>query len=85
MDPNSNPVSSRPAGEPRRPARSQLFALRLWQAKLGNGQSEWRGQLQHVVGGQIRYFRDWPTLIRQLGELLSETDAMPLNGKDEEP
>ena len=85
MDPDSDLVDSRPAVEPQRHARSQLFALRLWRAQLGDGQWEWRGQLQHVVGGQIRYFRDWPTLILQLGELLSETDGMPLNGQDEEP
>ena len=42
---------------------SHLFMVRLWLEELGNGQREWRGKVQHVTSGEVRYFRDWPTLI----------------------
>ena len=62
--------------ETQRPLHNHLFTLRVWQADSGEGQMEWRGKLQHVVSGQTRYFRDWPTLILHLGEMLSE----PIDG-----
>ena len=46
-----------------RPApSSHVFVLRLWLEDLGNGQTDWRGKVQHVSSGEVRYFRDWPTL-----------------------
>jgi len=48
----------------------------VWQADSGEGQTEWRGKLLQVVSGHTRYFRDWPTLILHLGEMLSE----PIDG-----
>ncbi len=56
--------------EPRQ--RTHLFTLRLWAETLGDGRSEWRGQLRHVVSGEVRYFRDWLTLVSLLGELLPD-------------
>jgi len=50
---------------------SHLFMVRLWQEELGNGQTELRGKVQHVSSGEVRYFRDWPTLIAFLLALLS--------------
>ena len=50
---------------------SHLFTARLWQEELGNGQTELRGKVQHVSSGEVRYFRDWPTLITFLQALLS--------------
>lgn len=50
---------------------SDLFTVRLWQEELGNGQTEVRGKVQHVSSGEVRYFRDWPTLITFLQALLS--------------
>ena len=85
MNPNRKPAGERRAGGPPRPAPSQLFALRLWQAELGQDQTEWRGQLQHVVSGQTRYFRDWPTLTVQLVELLAETASPPADANGAEP
>ena len=41
---------------------TQLFTVRLWQEPLGNGQSEWRGKVQHVASGEVRYFRTWSVL-----------------------
>ena len=45
--------------------------MRLWKEELGNGQTELRGKVQHVSGGEARYFRDWPTLNAFLLALLS--------------
>ena len=56
------------AGQP--PHRSHLFTVRLWLEDLGDGRTEWRGQVQHVLSGEVRYFRDWPTLITLLLEML---------------
>lgn len=50
-------------GDPRiQTAESQLFMVRLWPEDLGQGQTDWRGKIQHVNSGEARYFRDWPTL-----------------------
>jgi hypothetical protein len=49
---------------------SHLFTVRLWVEEPGNGQTEWRGQVQHVMSGEKRYFRDWSTLIAFLGHRL---------------
>jgi hypothetical protein len=72
MNTNYRPVEEDPMNETQRPPQSQLFTLRVWQADSGESQMEWRGKLQHVVSGQTQYFRDWPTLILHLGEMLSE-------------
>ncbi len=50
---------------------SHLFTLRLWLENLGDGRTEWRGQVQHVLSGQVRYFCDWPTLIAHLMAMLA--------------
>jgi hypothetical protein len=42
--------------------RPHVFILRLWQEDLGNGQTDWRGRVQHVSSGEVRFFRDWPAL-----------------------
>lgn len=42
--------------------RSHLFMLRLWLEDMGSGQKDWRGSVQHVNSGEVRYSRDWPTL-----------------------
>jgi hypothetical protein len=43
--------------------RSHLFTVRLWAEELGDGQTEWRGQVQYVLSGETRYFRDWAALV----------------------
>jgi hypothetical protein len=61
------------AGE--QPYRSHLFTVRLWPEELGAGQSEWRGKVQHVLSGETRYFRDWPTLLTHLQTMLPAADS----------
>ena len=41
--------------------RTHLFTVRLWLEDLGEGQTEWRGEVHEVLSGERRYFRDWPT------------------------
>ena len=53
------------------PVRAQSFMLRMWCEDLGEGRVEWRGKVQHVTSGEVRYFRDWPALIACLREMLS--------------
>ncbi len=59
----------------RQPPRSHLFTVRLWLEELGNGESEWRGKVQHVTSGEVRYFRDWTMLIAFLQMLLPVPEA----------
>ncbi len=55
--------------------RSQLFTVRLWREDLGDGRSEWRGQVQHALSRETRYFRDWQTLAAFLAEQLEKHAA----------
>ena len=55
--------------------RSYLFTIRLWTEPQSDGQVERRGKVQHVLSGEWRYFRDWPTLERYLQRKLQEMDA----------
>lgn len=57
------------------PHHSQLFTVRLWQEELGEGRSEWRGKVQHVLSGEARYFRDWATLIAALQEMFKTVET----------
>ncbi len=57
-----------------RPEQSQLFTLRMWQEELGDGQVEWRGSVQHVLSGEIRYFRDWQMLANCLSAMLPRVE-----------
>ena len=57
------------------PVHAQLFTLRVWREDLGEGRSEWRGKVQHVLSGEARYFRDWATLIAALQEMLKTGEA----------
>lgn len=61
------------------PPESHLFTLRFWPEALGDGQSEWRGQVRYVTGGEARYFRDWEVLVAFLKASLPEL------GGDESP
>ena len=57
--------------------QSQLFTVRLWAEDLGDGRTEWRGQVQHVISGEAHYFREWPTLIAWLVAMLPPTQTKP--------
>ena len=54
-------------------ANSQLFILRFWLEDMGNGRTDLRGRVQHTNSGEVRYFRDWPTLEDFVEGLLQST------------
>ena len=56
--------------------RSHLFTVRVWQEEVGKHQIEWRGRVQLVTSGEVRYFREWRALAPLLTAMLSELDAI---------
>ena len=42
----------------------QLFVLKLWRVEGGEGEMEWRGQIQHIASRETRYFREWDALLQ---------------------
>ena len=65
--------------------RSHLFTLRLWAEEIGEGQTEWRGRVQHVTSGEVHYFRDWPSLIAHLLKMLPQAETQPEEARTTEP
>ncbi len=60
--------------------RSQLFTLRVWPEGLDEGRVEWRGKIQHVVGGETLYFHDWEAMM----SFLLQTLEIPVTDKENE-
>lgn len=58
---------------PSQSPRSHLFTVRVWKEEVSNGQIEWRGKVQLVNSGDVRYFRDWAALVPLLLTMLSES------------
>lgn len=56
---------------------SHLFTVRLWSHDLGDGRTEWRGKVQHVLSGEARYFREWAELIGRLVAIVEQQDGQP--------
>lgn len=44
--------------------------VRVWLEDLDEDKTEWRGQVKHVMSGEVRYFRDWATLVVHLKGML---------------
>ena len=61
---------------------SHLFVLRLWPEDIGSGQTNWRGKVQHVNSGEVRYFRDWPALEAFVDELFRRGDQEELHTRE---
>jgi hypothetical protein len=64
---------------------SHLFLVRLWLEDLGAEQREWRGRVQHVLSGQVRYFREWAaleTILKNMVSLLLNEEAAAANDQD---
>lgn len=57
--------------------RSYLFTVRVWQEEIGTDRVEWRGKVQLVTNGDVRYFREWAALAPLLLTMLSELDSDP--------
>ena len=72
--PQQTPVSDM------QPRRSHLFLVRVWLEDLGEGKTEWRGKVTQVASGEVRYFRGWSRLARQLREMLPDDTRVSRNG-----
>lgn len=57
--------------------RSHLFTVRVWKEEVKPDQIEWRGKVQLVNGGDVRYFREWAELVPLLMMMLSDQEALP--------
>lgn len=60
--------------------QAHLFTVRVWLEDLGEGKTEWRGKVTHVASGEVRYFRGWSRLARQLREMLPDDTRVSRNG-----
>jgi hypothetical protein len=54
---------------------SHLFTVRVWEEVIGTDQAEWRGKVQLLTTGEVRYFREWTRLVPLLVALLAELDS----------
>jgi hypothetical protein len=50
--------------------QAQTFTLRIWTTNQENGSLEWRGRIQHVQSGEVRYCRDWDSFTAYVEEVL---------------
>ena len=57
--------------------RSYLFTVRVWQEEIGGDQREWRGQVQLLTSGEVRYFREWSGLAPLLLTMLAQEETRP--------
>ena len=55
--------------------RSHLFTVRVWEEQIGADQIEWRGKVQLLTSGEVRYFRDWAALVPLLLTMLAESQS----------
>lgn len=57
--------------------RSHLFTVRVWQEEIEADRLEWRGQVQLLNSGEVRYFREWAGLAPLLLSMLAEAETRP--------
>lgn len=63
---------------------SELFTLRLWPMPGVDGVA-WRGKIQHVLTGEVYYFRSWEILVEQLQKLLAHAGSRQIETHELEP
>ncbi|MDQ2713871.1 MAG: hypothetical protein M3Z08_03085 [Chloroflexota bacterium] len=63
--------------KPHQRPHSHLFTVRVWEEEVGKGQVEWRGKVQLVSSGEVRYFREWTALAPLLATMLVESQPGP--------
>ena len=54
---------------------SHLFTVRVWKEEVGTDRTEWRGKVQLLTSGDVRYFRAWADLVPLLLAMLSELET----------
>jgi hypothetical protein len=60
--------------QPTHKNQTHFFTLRLWAERVTCEKSEIRFKVQHVLSGEVRYFRDWSMLIAYVMSIV-ETEA----------
>jgi hypothetical protein len=55
--------------------RSHLFTVRIWEEEIRADQTEWRGKVQLLTTGEVRYFREWTTLVPLLITMLRDSES----------
>ncbi len=63
--------------KPSQSPRSHLFTVRVWQEEIDRDQTKWRGKVQLLTSGDVRYFRHWAALVPLLVTMLSELESRP--------
>jgi hypothetical protein len=63
--------------EPDRHPRSHLFTVHAWQEEVSRDQTEWRGKVQLITDGTVRYFRGWEAQAPLLLAMLLDWEALP--------
>ena len=61
--------------KPSQRPRSHLFTVRVWKEEVGTDRTEWRGKVQFLTSGDVRYFREWADLVPLLLTMLSEFES----------
>jgi hypothetical protein len=56
-------------------ASSCLFTLRLWPEAMSGDKAELRAEVRHVQSGEVRYFRDWESLVAFLIDKTGESTS----------
>ncbi|NJN84558.1 MAG: hypothetical protein HC802_21250 [Caldilineaceae bacterium] len=54
--------------------RTHLFTVRLWCEAKSDGQQEIRGKVQHVLTGEVEFFREWSALEEFLAARVTGAD-----------
>ena len=57
-------------------ARSYLFTIYMWEEEIGLDATEWRGKVQLVSTGEVRYFREWTALVPLLQTMLAQVEPV---------
>lgn len=60
-------MSTNPTDSP-----SQVFLLRLWTERQGDGQTAWHGKVQHLTSGEAHRFSSWADLVAMLQVMLPD-------------
>jgi len=62
---------NKPQSEPAESgSQAQMFTLRIWVTNQEDANLEWRGRIQHIQSGEVRYCRNWDTFTAYVEEVL---------------
>lgn len=50
--------------------QAQTFTLRIWVTDQKDANLEWRGRIQHIQSGEVRYCQSWDAFTTYVEEVL---------------